>query len=148
MRAPQPDTTPLHTVDCRACLLAGGDHVKAHPDLGCSDVGCNNPHPEPLTSPQPEPSVRDQVAEALTNASGLAPIVGVALADVLAAAGLLRADPVDGTVTEVEWRAVGVENGVRYVERGHTEAEARAVAEFPAWTAQSRTTTRGPWEDA
>jgi hypothetical protein len=50
-----------HTVDCRACLLAGGDHVIAHPDLGCSDVGCYHAHPEPTSAPLPDTRTPGQV---------------------------------------------------------------------------------------
>lgn len=45
---------PGHCVDC-----AEHGHVKAHPDLGCGDVGCNAFHsetpPEPEAAPQSAP---------------------------------------------------------------------------------------------
>lgn len=38
---------------CDACADLG--HVDAHPDLGCSDVGCASAHPEPVEDAAVEP---------------------------------------------------------------------------------------------
>lgn len=45
---------------CDACADRG--HVDAHPDLGCSDVGCSSMHPEPVEATPAESPVAPMVA--------------------------------------------------------------------------------------
>ena len=87
----------------------------------------------------PQPSVRNQVA-ALLAQNGCSHVEN--FANVLAAAGLLRAEPVDGTVTEVEWAVLHANGRLARA----SEAAARAHAQDD--TVQCRTVTHGPWENA
>lgn len=88
-------TTARHvspTQDCPACRSVEWDHVKAHPNLGCADVGCTRPHPQVPSAPADEPSVVDEVVEVLRVRTLVREEQARRIAEALFAAGLLRTE--------------------------------------------------------
>lgn len=71
---------------CSVCAVVG--HVVAHPERGCADVGCNDPHDEPAAGPGRESALSPAPAGSLAGALASVCESALSAADTAVAAGL------------------------------------------------------------